>query len=162
MKKCVAAILLLGALLIGGEAPALAPPPPPGTRNFTVQAQRDLQFQTVIAGFPTMVSWDSAEAGRWRVRGQAGAEIQLDFINLPTHLENGTFQMPITFASGDAHWRSPGGGQGTFDPGVGTTARLGNSGQMFVFIGGTVSPPRNQAAGSYVADIDLDVFYTGN
>lgn len=160
MTRRVAAILLLGALLFGGEAPALAPPPPPG--GFTVTGQRDLRFQTVIAGFPTSVTWDSNEAGRWRIRGQRNSEVQLDFINLPTELQNGTFTMPISFSTTDAHWRSPGGGQGTFDPAVGVTARLGNSGQMFVYIGGTVNPPRNQAAGDYIADIDLDVFYTGN
>ena len=33
---------------------------------------------------------------------------------------------------------------------------------MFVYIGGTVNPPRAQQGGDYVADIDLDVYYTGN
>jgi hypothetical protein len=108
------------------------------------------------------VTWDSNQAGRWRIRGQAGAEVQLDFLTLPTHLQNGTFLMPITFSTTDAYWRSPGGGAATFDPAVGTTARFGNSGQILVFIGGTVNPPRTQAAGDYIADIDLDVFYTGN
>ena len=161
MTRRVAATLLLGALLFGGEAPALAPPPPPG--GFSVTGQRDLRFQTVIAGIPTTVMWDSNQAGRWRLRGDAGSEVQLDFINLPTHLQNGVHLMPVSFSTTDAHWRSPGGGgEATFDPAVGTTARFGNSGQIFVYIGGTVIPPRAQQGGDYVADIDLDVYYTGN
>ena len=159
MMRRVAASLLLGALLFGGEAPAQAPPPGPNV----VQGQRDLRFQTVIAGFPTSVTWDSNQAGRWRIRGQRGAEVQLDFINLPTELQSGAQQMPVSFSATDAHWRSPGGGgEGTFDPSVGATARIGNSGQLLVYIGGTVTPPPNQQAGDYVADIDLDVYYTGN
>ena len=159
MKRRVAASLLLGALLFGGEAPAQAPPPGPSI----VQGQRDLRFQTVIAGFPTSVTWDSNQAGRWRIRGVKGAEVQLDFINLPIELQSGGYLMPVSFSTTDAHWRSAGGGgEATFDPSVGTTARFGNSGQLFVFIGGTVTPPPNQQAGDYVADIDLDVYYTGN
>lgn len=161
MKRRVAALVMLGALLSGGEAPAQAPLPGPSV----VQGRRDLQFQTVIAGFPTSVTWDSNQAGQWRIRGQRGAEVQLDFINLPAELQNGIHAMPVSFSATDAAWRSPGRGGGTpvvFDPTVGTTARIGNSGQIIVYLGGTVNPPPNQQGGDYVANIDLDVYYTGN
>ena len=152
-------MLLLGVLLLGGGASAQAPLPGPSV----VQGQRDLRFNTVIAGFPTAVTWDSNQAGRWRIRGRRGAEVQLDFINLPASLRNGIHAMPVVFSATDAAWRSPGGsGAVVFDPRIGTTARFGNSGQIIVTIGGIVTPPPNQQPGNYVADIDLDVYYTGN
>jgi hypothetical protein len=151
--------MLLGVLLLGGGASAQTPPPGPRV----VQGQRDLRFNTVIAGFPTTVTRDSNQAGQWRIRGRRGAEVQLDFINLPASLQNGVYAMPVVFSVTDASWRAPGGGgAGVFDPQVGTTVRFGNSGQIIVNIGGTVTPPPNQQPGNYVADIDLDVYYTGN
>jgi hypothetical protein len=159
MKERVAALVLCGALLFGGGASAQAPPSGPQR----VDGRRDLRFDTVIAGFPTTVSWDSPQAGQWRIRGQRGTEVQLDFVNLPAFLQNGIHAMPVVFEVTSAAWRSPGGG-GTvvFDPNVGTTAVFGNSGQIFVYLGGTVQPPPNQQPGGYVADVDLDVWYTGN
>lgn len=159
MKERAAALLLSGVLLFGGGASAQTPPPGPSQ----VDGRRDLTFDTVIAGFPTTVTWDAPQAGQWRIRGRRGTEVQLDFVNLPTSLQNGIHAMPIGFDVGSAAWRSPGGG-GTvvFDPHVGTTAVFGSSGQIFIYLGGTVDPPPNQQPGSYVADIDLDVWYTGN
>ena len=124
----VSIMMLLGVLLLGGGASAQAPPPGPNI----VQGQRDLSFATVIAGFPTTVTWDSNQAGRWRIRGQKGAEVQLDFIGLPASLQNGPYAMPVLFTVTDAAWRAPGGGGGTvvFDPQGGATARIGSSGQL--------------------------------
>ena len=152
--------MLLGVLLLGGGASAQTPPPGPSI----VQGQRDLRFSTVIAGFPTAVTWDSTQAGQWRIRGRRGAEVQLDFINLPASLQNGVYAMPVVFSVTDAAWRSPAGGGGTvvLGPAVGATAPYGRIGQIIVYIGGTVTPPPNQQPGDYVADIDLDVYYTGN
>lgn len=157
-RVAVSSVLLLGALLLGGGASAQAPPPGPSQ----VAGMRDLRFGTVIAGFPTSVTWESGQAARYRIRGQKGAEIQLDFINLPSSLQNGPNSLPVSFSTTDASWRSPGGGSGVFDPNVGTIAVLGNSGQMFVYLGGTVNPPPNQQPGDYFVDVDLDVYYTGN
>lgn len=159
MKVGATALLLVGALLSGGGASAQTPPPGPST----VDGRRDLTFDTVIAGFPTTVTWDAPQAGQWRIRGQKGAEVQLDFVTLPLFLQNGIHAMPVAFDATSAAWRSPGGGGAVvFDPHVGTTAVFGRSGQIFVFLGGTVDPPPNQQPGSYVADVDLDVWYTGN
>jgi hypothetical protein len=152
-------LMLLGVLLLGGGASAQTPPSGPSV----VQGRRDLRFNTVIAGFPTTVTWDSTQAGQWRIRGRRGAEVQLDFVNLPVSLQNGVYEMPVVFAMTDAAWRSPGGsGTVVFDPAVGATARFGRSGQIIIYIGGTARPPFNQQPGDYVADIDIDVYYTGN
>ena len=159
MKRRAAIFALCGVLLLGGGASAQTPPPGPNN----VDGRRDLTFDTVIAGFPTTVTWDSPQAGQWRIRGERGSEVQLDFVSLPPALQNGIHAMPVFFDGTSAAWRSPGGGATVvFDPHLGTTAVFGRSGQIFVFLGGTVDPPPNQQPGSYVADVDLDVWYTGN
>lgn len=159
MPRRVAAFLLTGALLLGGEASAQAPPPGP----WIVWGQRDLSFQTIIAGFPTSVGWNSSRASRWLVLGDPGSDVQLDFITLPPNLHKGAHQMPVSYSSTDAAWRVIGIGatDHVFDPNVGTSARFSNSGLMWVFLGGTAEPPPNQQAGSYSANVDLDISYTG-
>ncbi len=161
MKRGVTAVLLLGALLFGGGAPAQAPPPGPSV----VRGQRDLRFQTVIPGLPTSVDWSSNQAGQWLLRGQRGAEIQLDFINLPSSLQSGGNNLPVSFSVTDAAWRTPGGGNAStaFDPNTGATVRFSSrSNLMWIYLGGTANPTSGQAGGDYFADVDLDVYYTGN
>ncbi len=163
MKKfaVTCTLVLLGVFLFWGEASA-QPGVPSGPRR--VLGQQELQFGTVLAGMPTTVALTDANAGIWRIWGNKNTEIQLTFVNLPTALQSGTLNLPISFSSNDAAYsdRFNGGALIIFDPNVGVIARLGNSGKMSVRIGGTVTPPPNQQPGNYVADIDLDVIYTGN
>jgi hypothetical protein len=161
MKRRVAALLLLVALLSGGEAPAQAPPTGPSV----LSGQRDLRFRTVIAGIPTTIEWNSNQAARWLLFGKAGAEIQLDFVNLPTSLENGSHDLPISYGATAAAWRVNGSG-GTsyvFDPRVGTTARFPSGRRlMWIYLGGTIDAPPYQPPGDYAAEVVLEATYTGN
>ncbi len=130
-----------------------------------VRPRRDLRFGTVIAGIPTSIPWSSSSAGRWFIQGLPGAEVTLDFVNLPSYLQNGSRQLPISFAVDDAAYAfGPHSGNATtFDPNTGTTVRLNpRNGHLTVWIGGTVSPPQTQQPGDYIADITLEVVYTGN
>ncbi|RKZ14162.1 hypothetical protein DRQ53_12190 [bacterium] len=89
----------------------------------------------------------------------------MDFINLPSSLQSGGNNLPVSFSVTDAAWRTPGGGTAAtvFDPSTGVTARFSNrSNLMWVKLGGTANPTSGQAGGDYSADVDLDVYYTGN
>ena len=98
-------LMLLGVLLLGGGASAQAPPPGPAI----VWGQRDMRFNTVIAGFPVAVAWNSNQGARWILWGGRGAEVQLDFITMPASLQKGAGAMPIGFSTTDAAWRAIGG-----------------------------------------------------
>jgi hypothetical protein len=161
MKRRVAALVLLVALLTGGEAPAQVPPPGPSV----LSGQRDLRFRTVIAGMPTTIEWDSNRAARWLLFGKSGAEVQLDFLVLPSSLRSGSHELPITYGTVAAAWRVNGssGAVHVFDPSVGTIARFPNGRNlMWIYLGGTVQPPPNQPPGDYAADVVLEATYTGN
>jgi len=166
----VRVLLFLGVLLLAGETahadlPSRAPGGNGGNGTFRVRPRRDLRFGTVIAGIPSSVSWTSATAGRWFIQGRAGAEVFLDFVNLPSSLQNGGNSMPISFATDDAVYAlGPKNNNAvSFDPNAGTTVRLDSrTGHLTVWIGGTVNPPQSQQPGSYIADITLEVTYTGN
>jgi hypothetical protein len=163
-------ILFLGVLSFSGEvAQADLPPNAPGGNRgngpIRIRDRGDLRFGTVIAGIPSTVSWSSNTAGRWFIQGEPGAEVFLDFTNLPTSLQNGGNSMPISFSGNDAAYntKNQSGGATSFDPSAGIAVRLDqNSGHLSVWIGGTLNPPPNQQPGDYVADIVLDVIYTGN
>ena len=49
-----------------------------------------------------------------------------------------------------------------FDPRVPLVTTLGTPGRLFVFLGGSISPPLTATAGDYLATITLTSAYTGN
>ena len=59
-----------------------------------------------------------------------------------------------------------GGGQvapsGVLNPNAGNAERLGPTGVMTVWIGGTVYPSVSQSGGNYASDVELTVAYTGS
>jgi hypothetical protein len=138
--------------------------------SLSITGNQNLQFGTVTPGVSKAV--DKSEpgfAGEWGVIGAVGAEITLDF-TLPDSLllvGDSTIGMTISFGSLDASFDDgSGGGQlaptGVLDPNGLGTERLGASGQMTVWIGGTVNPRISQTGGDYAEDVVLSVAYTGN
>lgn len=132
----------------------------------TVTGSADLDFGTVFPGVNKAVAYtDAVNAGQWDITGEAAAEVTLEFTALPATLTFGANTLPIVYAVTDAgHNTTDAPGSATsFDPAVGTTTDLhAATGALFVWIGGTVQPPEDQAAGTYTATITLNVAYTGN
>jgi len=134
-----------------------------------INGEHDLIFGTVLPGIDkTVDKADVGFAGQWEVRGDNSAEITLDF-TLPPELmhEDSASTMQITFSNTDASYDDgSGGGQtnplGVINPNGPLTLDLGVTGDMDVWIGGTVSPTISQTGGDYAAEIVLTVAYTGN
>ncbi len=134
-----------------------------------ITGENDLEFGTVFPG--TDKSVDKAtlgSAGEFHIQGNNNAEITLDF-DLPAQLDHETIAaaMDILFVATDASYDDEsGGGQlspaGIMDPRVITTLDLGPTGQLDVWIGGTVQPTLTQTGGDYSGDVTLTVAYTGN
>ena len=130
----------------------------------TVNGVRDLDFQNVFPGVAKAVAHTDPTSAKWTVVGQAGAEVTVDF-TLPLSLASGGNNLPISFSSSDAgrNTLDNSAGATTFDPTVQETTTLeAATGELFVWLGGQVSPAGTQPAGVYQAAIIADVNYTGN
>lgn len=130
----------------------------------TVTGQANLDFGNVFPGVNKTVAITDATAGRWLVQGEGGAEVTLAF-TLPANLSDGANTLPISFGAGSAGYNTTNnpGAATTFDPAAGATANLGVApAELYVWIGGTVTPAVSQPAGLYTGTITLTVNYTGN
>ena len=137
--------------------------------GMTITTLRNLSFGTVIRGVATTVGPAAATAGEWQVTGSANAFATINF-TLPTVLTNiqalpGS-TMPITFSATSARWRRATNnpvGATTFNPSVGVTnARFGPPANpnLYIWIGGTVTPAATAKPGIYTGIIIVSIFYT--
>jgi spore coat protein U-like protein len=118
----------------------------------------NLSFGNVFPGVNKAVLLTDAGAGRFDVTGQASTPVNLAFTALPTNLANGGNNLPVSFSSGYNTSNSAAGAT-SFAPGSGASTSLSGTGALFVFLGGTVTPAVNQAAGTYTATVTLQVTY---
>jgi len=137
------------------------------TVGMTIATLQDLNFGTVIKGVPTTVLPTAANAGEWQVSGSGNAFVIISF-TLPTQLTNiqalpGS-TMPISFSAVSAIWRrstnDPVGGN-AFNPALGAVGRLGPppNFNMYVWVGGTVTPPLAAKPGIYQGNVIVSLIY---
>lgn len=129
----------------------------------TVARVTDLDFGTVLPNFGRTILFTDAGAGHFQVLGAANAEVSLGFGALPATLDDAPNSLTVTFTALYNNDGNPSGGN-TFDPAVGVPAANldGTTGQLHVFMGGTVTAAFDQAAGNYSAMVTLTAAYTGN
>ena len=140
----------------------------------TVTATSPLAFGTVFQGVPATVANDDAAAGIFTITGEGGSGISI-FMQLPDYLSTATGddRMVISFSTTDASVDSTvnvdptafGSGWADVDPHnfpAATTVGTVGQGQSAIFLGGTVQPSVDQAAGAYTGDIVLTVAYNGS
>jgi hypothetical protein len=169
--RSVAAIAVVGALLATAPSNAQAQGAASGSIQATavvaaglaIAPLRNLDFGTVFPGLSSTVVETDATSGHLRVLGAAGAEVQVTFPSLPGTLADGTGNdMVVSFTA--TYSPTDQNGTGTaFDTGTGTTTTLdGTTGQLHVYVGGTVTAGDPQTAGNYSATVTLNAAYTGN
>jgi hypothetical protein len=112
----------------------------------------------VFPGVAKTVLVTDATAGRWDVAGAASTPVSLNF-TLPANLSSGANLMPIATWTGNHNTTAAPTGTGFTPSGTPTAATLSATGALFVYIGATVSPLANQAAGVYTAPVTLTVLY---
>jgi len=132
----------------------------------TVIGMNDMEFGNITAGNTFGTAPDEPEAGSFMVSGEAGAEVDVSF-TLPPVLNHvsSPLTIEITFRSDDgvANTSDDAAGGQAFDPNVGTTRLLdGSFGELYLFLGGELSPAVNQEPGDYEGTITVTVDYTGN
>jgi hypothetical protein len=119
----------------------------------------------IFPGIDKQVTRTNTNAAQFDISGEAGKEIVANF-TLPSDLTDGANNLPIVFNALDAAHAGISTDQSSatsFDPNSPLTTTLdATSGELYVWLGGTVTPDKNQPAGTYSADITLDIAYTGN
>ncbi len=136
-----------------------------------VDGAENLEFEIVSPGIAKTVNLDgSAEGGtiteneqaaRFDITAGGSANVLLSFTTIPGTLSNGSATLPISYV---AAWGTASTYAETFAPvnvieDQTTSATTSESGEIFVFLGGTVTPDVNQAQGNYSSEITLTVTY---
>jgi len=126
----------------------------------TVSGSQALDFGSVFPGVNKTIAPADAASGRFTATGQASANVNMTF-TLPTNLVNGVNNLPIGTWTGC--WdtdNNPAAGCTAFTPSASASATTFNgTGGLWIFIGATVSPAANQAAGTYSATATLTLAY---
>lgn len=117
-----------------------------------------LDFQNVFPGVSKTVAVTGATAGRYDVTGANSASVQLTF-SLPANLAAAANLLPIGTWTGNHNTTNSPTGTGFTPSAAPTNAALSATGQLFVFIGATVTPAVNQPAGVYSAPVQMTVVY---
>ncbi len=135
----------------------------PNQLGAQVTRRADLDLGTVISGTTTSVGPAEAGAASWRIHFTLLAVLPSFDLTLPSQLGRvgGGATMPISFCATCGLYRNnnttPGGT--TFNPnsavGLGIIS-LGTN--IYVWVGGSVSPPLSQMAGSYTGTIVLTLY----
>lgn len=119
----------------------------------------NLAFGSVFPGVARTVAVNTAGAGRFDVTGQPSAPVFVSFV-LPANLASGANTLPIGSWTGHQNTvNNPTTGTNFTPSAAMTTSTFSGTGQLFVFVGATVTPATNQAAGVYNGTIQITVTY---
>lgn len=151
-RLALAAALALVTALVPGRA--LAQGGPQG-QALAVTQVTGLDFGIVLAGSAVQVLHSEASAAQFDLRGPRGTDVFVS-LQLPADLRNATGQsIAIQFNSAAWAERDRPDGRTTFDPVQGAQLTFPNRGHLHVWLGGLLSPPLRQAAGTYTATITI-------
>ncbi len=142
--------------------------------TLTVTSTATLDFGNVYQGIAKSIANNSADAGVFRISGQASSVVSI-YMQLPEYLAGGVGndRMVIAFSTTDASVDSTGANSPTTMAGAKgwqninphafpAATNIGSGGNTDIYLGGKVIPSVNQTAGSYTADVVLTVAYTGS
>ncbi len=145
MRCRVAALLAIGLVAAASQGRA------------QVTTLRNLAFGTITSGTTTAVAPTSVSAAEWRIQGFLGLGASFR-LTLPTTLTGPGPALAITFSPTSGIYRvnnpNPVGGT-TFNPNNAVPLPPFLRSTIYVFLGGSVSPPLNQTPGTYTGTVVL-------
>ncbi|HXW96074.1 MAG TPA: DUF4402 domain-containing protein [Gemmatimonadales bacterium] len=125
----------------------------------TVTGARTLDFGNVFPGVSKAIAVTAATSGQFSLTGQSSANVNLTF-TLPTNLTSGANNLPIGTWTGCTNPTNSTAGCTAFTPSASATASaFSGTGALWVWVGGTVTPAANQAAGTYTGTVQLTAAY---
>jgi hypothetical protein len=137
------------------------------TDRLSVAALRPIAFAAHRHAVSTTVQPTDAAAGEWRLIGTPNAMIQMKVGTSPDLVnsrDSTAARLAIGFSPTAARWRrdvdDPAGAT-TFDPRQGVSGQFGPGSDpaLYVWLGGSIQPSADTAAGDYRGTITLTVFY---
>ncbi len=133
-----------------------------GNKPVSATGSQALAFGTVFPGIAhTVLRTDAVNSGQFQIRGSNGSQVQVTF-TLPTAMMGpGGAQLPFSFGANDGGYsQSPTISAATaFDPRTPLVTTLSGQGRLYLYLGGTVSPPAQITPGAYSATITCTVIY---
>jgi len=127
----------------------------------TFGTNQDLDFGVVLQGTPKTIAYTDPSAGRFDATGTASASVNISF-TLPANLTSGGNNLPIGTWTGchNSAANSSGAGCTAIANLAATTASaFGAGGNLWVFVGATVTPAAAQAVGLYTAPVQMTLTY---
>lgn len=119
----------------------------------------NLAFGNVTPGVNKTVLITDAGAGQFTVTKAAATSVALTF-TLPTNLTFGVNNLPIgTWTAGWNNTANNAAGATGFTPSAAATTVPSGGANLWVWVGGTVSPAAAQAAGAYTGNVSMQVVY---
>jgi len=128
-------------------------------RPITVVADRNLVFGNVFPGQgPQGMALASPSAGHFAITGEPSASVSMSWVVSP--LSQGANTLPLSLSGTYNTVDLPAGSNlGAFASATAATLSGGATGQLFVYVVGTVTPAANQAPGNYTGTVQLTVIY---
>ena len=126
-----------------------------------VTTLNNLAFGTVVTGTTTSIAPTSANAANWKIHGSIGIA-GIITLTLPSTLARagGGGSMPVSFCSTCAVYRlnnSNVSGGSTFNPNALLILTIVVLSDLYIWLGGSVSPAGAQAPGSYSGTVVITV-----
>ena len=120
----------------------------------------NLSFGTILSGATTSVAPTSASAANWKIHGSVGVAGVIT-VSLPSSLtKSGGTTMAVTFCSTCGVYRvnnsNPAGGT-AFNPNNALILTVVLLSDIYIWVGGSVSPPLAQAPGAYSGTMVITV-----
>lgn len=137
---------------------------PVWAQSLTVSSMRHLEFgNQIFPGVDKIISRTDASAAKFHISGEGGRQVQITF-QLPAYLTDSFGNnLSISFNTTDAGYNTVELGQGmatAFDPNTGVITSLGIDGNLYIWLGGTLSPLSSQQGNPYSGDIAITATYT--
>lgn len=119
----------------------------------------NLAFGNVTPGVNKTILITDAGAGQFTVTKAAATSVALTF-TLPTNLVSGGNNLPIgTWTGGWNNTANNATGATAFTPSAAATTVPSGGANLWVWVGGTVSPAAAQVAGAYAGNVVMQVIY---
>lgn len=128
-------------------------------RPLTVTKTRDLDFGEVFPGVAKTIAVADATSAVFHIFGQDDAPVQMTFVLPSTLISSGNTLVIQSWTGRHNTTNAPSSGTDFIPSATAVTANLGSTGNLYVFLGASVTPTVDQAAGTYTASASITVTY---